>query len=78
MFKTLFKGVSLYNLEKHRFVAYTINAIKNNINDLIKMIKTRSATEGNDALSLHDDFEKDLPSQINLEDLFCDKCDYDE
>ena len=41
-FQTLFKCVSLYNLEKHRFVAYATNAIKNNINDLIKRIKTRT------------------------------------
>jgi RNA polymerase sigma factor (sigma-70 family) len=78
-YQTLFKCVSLYNLEKHRFVAYATNAIKNNMNDLIKRIKTRSSTEGNDALSLHEDVEKDLPSQdISLEDLFCDQCDYDD
>ena len=78
-YETLFKCVSLYNLEKHRFVAYATNSIKNNINDLIKRIKIRSSTEGNDALSLHDDVEKDLPSQdISLEDLFCDQCDYED
>ena len=76
-YKTLFKCVSFYNIEKHRFVAYASNSIRNNINDLIKRIKTRSATEGNDALSLHDDVEKDLQSQeVGIEDLFCDQCDY--
>ena len=78
-FTTLFKCVSVYNLEKHRFVAYATNSIKNNINDLIKRIKTRSATDGNAALSLHEDAEKDLPSQeVSLEDLLCDQCDLDE
>ena len=78
-YETLFKCVFLYNLEKHRFVAYATNAIKNNINDLMKRIKTRSSTEGNNALSLHADVEKDIPSQdISLEDLFCDQCDYEE
>jgi RNA polymerase sigma factor (sigma-70 family) len=78
-YKTLFKCVSFYNLEKHRFVAYATNAIKNNINDLIKRIKTRSATEGNDALSLHEDVERDFVSvDISLEDLFCNECDYKE
>jgi len=78
-FTTLFKCVSVYNLEKHRFVAYATNSIKNNINDLIKRIKTRSATEGNAALSLHEDTEKDLPSQeVGLEDLLCEQCDLDE
>ena len=76
-YKTLFKCVSFYNLEKHRFVAYASNSIRNNINDLIKRIRTRNATEGNDALSLHDDAEKDLPSQeVGIEDLFCNQCDY--
>ena len=78
-YQSLFKCVSLYNLEKHRFVAYATNAIKNNINDLIKKIRTRSSTEGNEALSLRDDVEKDLPSQdISLEDLLCDECDYED
>ena len=78
-YETLFKCITLYNLEKHRFVAYATNSIKNNINDLIKRIKIRSATEGNDALSLHEDVEKDLPSEdISLEDLLCDQCDYDD
>jgi RNA polymerase sigma factor (sigma-70 family) len=78
-YETLFKCVFLYNLEKHRFVAYATNSIRNNLNDLIKRIKTRNSTEGNDALSLHDDVEKDLPSQdIGLEDLFCEECDFEE
>ena len=78
-YQSLFKCVSLYNLEKHRFVAYATNAIKNNINDLIKKIRIRSSTEGNDALSLHEDIEKELLSQdISLEDLLCDECDYED
>jgi len=78
-YQSLFKCLSLYNLEKHRFVAYATNAIKNNMNDLIKRIKIRSATEGSDAISLHDDVEKDLPSQdISLEDLLSDECDYED
>ncbi|OPJ57631.1 sigma-70 family RNA polymerase sigma factor [Clostridium chromiireducens] len=76
-YKSLFKCVSMYNLERHRFVAYATNSIKNNMNDLIKRIKTRSSTEGYGALSLLDNFEKDLPSHdISLEDLFCEECDY--
>ena len=78
-YKSLFKCVSLYNLEKHRFVAYATNAIRNNMNDLIKRMKTRSSTDGSDSLSLHNDVEMDLPSQdISLENLFCDKCDYED
>ena len=48
-------------------------------NDLIKKIRIRSSTEGNDALSLHEDVEKELLSQdISLEDLLCDECDYED
>ncbi|MDR3593195.1 sigma-70 family RNA polymerase sigma factor [Clostridium sp.] len=78
-YKSLFKCVSMYNLEKHRFVAYATNAIKNNMNDLIKKIKTRSSTEGIDALSLHDDVEKNLLSQeIPPEISLCEMCDYED
>ena len=78
-YKSLFKCVSMYNLEKHRFVAYATNAIKNNMNDLIKRIKTRSSTEGNNALSLHDDVEKEFPSQeISTEISLCEMCDYED
>lgn len=69
-YETLFKCVHLYNLEKHRFVAYATNSIKNNLSDLIKRIKIRNSTDGNDALSLHADVEVELLSQeISLEDL---------
>lgn len=78
-YQSLFKSVSMYNLEKHRFVAYATNAIKNNMNDLIKRIKTRSSTEGSDALSLHDDVEKEFPSEeISTETSLCELCDYDD
>ena len=69
----------MYNLEKHRFVAYATNAIKNNMNDLIKRIKNRSSTDGNDALSLHGNVEEDLLSQeISSEVLLCEMCDFQD
>ncbi|AGX41471.1 sigma-70 family RNA polymerase sigma factor [Clostridium saccharobutylicum] len=78
-YHSLFKSVHMYNLEKHRFVAYATNAIKNNMSDLIKRIKTRRSTEGNDALSLHDNFEKDIPShEISPEVSLCEMCDYED
>ena len=78
-YQSLFKSVSMYNLEKHRFVAYATNAIKNNMNDLIKRIKTKKSTEGTDALSLHDDVEKDFPSlEVSTETSLCEMCDYDD
>ena len=78
-YETLFKCVSLYSLEKHRFVAYATNSIKNNLNDLIKRVIIRNSTDGNDSLSLHADVEAELLSQDNsLEDLFFNEYDYEE
>lgn len=78
-YKSLFKCVSMYDLEKHRFVAYASNAIRNNINDLIKRVKSRSNAEGNDVLCLNDNFEKNLPSQeLSTEVLLCEKCDFQD
>lgn len=78
-YHSLFKSVSMYNLEKHRFVAYATNAIKNNMNDLIKRTKTRRSTEGSDALSLHYDVENDFPGlEISTETSLCEMCDYED
>ena len=78
-YQSLFKSVSMYNLEKHRFVAYATNAIKNNMGDLIKRIKTRKSTEGSDALSLHNDVEKEFPElEISTETSLCEMCEYED
>ena len=78
-YQSLFKSVYMYNLEKHRFVAYATNAIKNNMSDLIKRIKTRRSTEGYDALSLHDDVENGFPDfEISTETSLCEMCDYED
>ncbi|NOW05041.1 sigma-70 family RNA polymerase sigma factor [Clostridium beijerinckii] len=78
-YKSLFKSVSMYNLEKHRFVAYATNAIKNNVNDLIRKMNFRSSTDSNDALSFNDNFEEDIPSQeISIEASLCEICDYED
>ncbi|MFL0165113.1 sigma-70 family RNA polymerase sigma factor [Candidatus Clostridium helianthi] len=78
-YHSLFKSVSMYNSEKHRFVAYATNAIKNNMNDLIKRTKTRRSTEGSDALGLHDDVENDFPElEISTEASLCEMCDYED
>lgn len=78
-YETLFKCVHLYNLEKHRFVGYAISSIRNNLNDLIKRVKIRNSTDGNNSLCLHADVEEELLSQdISLEDLFSEECDYEE
>ncbi|NFT08353.1 sigma-70 family RNA polymerase sigma factor [Clostridium botulinum] len=75
-YKNLFKCLNSYNLEKHRFVAYATNGIKNNINDLIRKTKNRDNSEGSSALILTDNLEHTLPSNNpNLEEILCNKCD---
>ena len=77
-YKNLFKCLSQYKLENHRFVAYATNGIKNNLSDLIKRCKTRSSTEGNDALPFSQDLEENLIDNDNLEEELCNKCDVEE
>ncbi|NFG28695.1 sigma-70 family RNA polymerase sigma factor [Clostridium botulinum] len=75
-YKNLFKCLNSYNLEKHRFVAYATNGIKNNLNDLIKRSKNRANSEGSSALTLTDNLEHTLPSNnLNLEEILCNQCD---
>ncbi|MBN1065396.1 sigma-70 family RNA polymerase sigma factor [Clostridium botulinum] len=75
-YKNLFKCLNSYNLEKHRFVAYATNGIKNNLNDLIKRSKNRDNSEGSSALTLTDNLEHTLPSNNpNLEEMLCNQCD---
>ena len=57
-YKVLFKCVSLYKTESHRFVAYAINGIKNGINDLIRHYKTHEPSNENyQSLSICDYLE---------------------
>lgn len=59
-YKTLFKCIKLYDLEKHRFVAYATNAIKNTINYLIR--SASNATKNIPTLALSSNLEQTLPS----------------
>ncbi len=75
-YKNLFKCLNSYNLEKHRFVAYATNGIKNNLNDLIKKSKNRDNSEGLSALTLTDNLEHTLSNNENLEEILCNECDF--
>ena len=57
-YKTLFKCIQVYNLERHRFAAYATRAIKNQINLLIRNSIRRSRGDGPSAFILDDSFEK--------------------
>lgn len=68
-YKTLFKCVLLYNKDKHRFVAYATNAIKNSVNYLIRVSVRRSSAEGKEALILDNKLEQLLHTDLdNIED----------
>jgi RNA polymerase sigma factor (sigma-70 family) len=59
-YKTLFKCVNMYNPDKHRFVAYATNAIKNSVYHLIRTSIRRSGVEGSAALILDGNFDHTL------------------
>ena len=63
-YHTLFKCVNLYDLDKHRFVAYATNAIKNSINLLIRTSIRRNNSEGPEAFVLDGNLENTLFSDL--------------
>lgn len=71
----LFKCISLYRTEMHRFVAYATNGIKNNIHDLIrKNIKINKIYGLSIILDnyVEETFKADIPE---IAELLCDKYD---
>jgi len=78
-FSTLFYCICKYRLEAHRFIAYATNAIKNNINDLIKKTVKQNGLNKFLTLSLYDDAIDFLAShENNLEENLCLINDFDE
>ena len=75
-YRILFKCISLYKLENHRFVAYATNGIKNSINDLIKSNLKNNKISGSASLTIdnyiEDTWSADIP---RLEDILCNKYD---
>jgi len=63
-YRTLFKCVSLYKTDKHRFVAYATNAIKNSVNHLIRTSVKRKGAEGSGEFTLDGNLENILYSDI--------------
>ena len=63
-YRTLFKCVRLYNLDKHRFVAYATNAIKNCVSLLIRASVRRNGSEGPGSYILDGKLEHTLSSDL--------------
>jgi RNA polymerase sigma factor (sigma-70 family) len=68
-YRILFKCVSMYNPDNHRFVAYASNGIKNSVNHLIRRSIKRSGSEGSEAYIFESSLENILYSDIeHIED----------
>lgn len=77
-YKILFKCISLYKTESHRFVAYATNGIKNSINNLIRVnVKTKNL-HGLETTPYDNYIEETyITSAPKIEELLCSKYDSD-
>lgn len=77
-YRILFRCVDMYELSRHRFVAYATNGIKNSIYYLVTRSIKFSPIHGQGSQILTDEFMQTLvSSDIGTEDLLCRKCEYE-
>ena len=75
-YRILFRCISLYKTETHRFVAYATNGIKNSINDLIKKQLKNSRIQGSSVNSIDKYVEESYKADIpEMSDILCSKHD---
>ena len=90
-YRVLFNCIRLYDPEKHRFVAYATNGIRNSINFLIRSSIRKDKSDGPETLILDDNLENILSHDLGFieDELFkvvfrkklkdaLNKLDYDE
>ncbi|WP_160680832.1 sigma-70 family RNA polymerase sigma factor [Clostridium sp. C8-1-8] len=65
-YKALFNCIKLYNPEKHRFVAYATNALKNSVNCLIRKSVRRQKTYGSKVVILDTTLENIACCDMNF------------
>ena len=75
-YRILFYCLKKYSTEKHRFVAYATNGIKNSINDLIEKHQRRSLAEGNESLIFTEKLENCLQSDQLIDENLCLRIEY--
>lgn len=68
-YQSLFKCLSLYNIENHRFVGYATAGIKNNINDLIRKNIKRNPSEGCEVLTYDYSIIDSCIDDMNIEEI---------
>lgn len=72
---SLFKCIKLYNPENHRFVAYATNAIKNNLNYLIRRNLVHREITSQDTLTSTGTLDHlNLPTNENIDDSILYTC----
>lgn len=78
-FTTLFTCLSKYESDSNRFAAYAMNAMKRNINFLIRKLLSKADVDGSFTLSFDDDLENYIATDTKpLDDDLCLLCDYEE
>lgn len=78
-YKILLHCIELYDLDKHRFVAYATNGIKNSINYIIRHNVQYNNINGTSAQILTSEIEESLISgDMSTEDILCTKCDHEQ
>ncbi|MBL4932141.1 sigma-70 family RNA polymerase sigma factor [Clostridium paridis] len=65
-YRVLFNCIRLYNPEKHRFVAYATNGIRNSINFLIRSSIRKDKSDGPETLILDDNLENILSHDLGF------------
>lgn len=78
-FITLFTCLSKYEPDSNRFAAYAMNAMKRNINFLLRNFLSKADTDSSSILSLDDNLEHYISSHTKpLDEDLCLLCDYEE
>ncbi len=75
-YKSIAKCLLLYDKNRHRFVAYAINAIKNNLKDLIKTSYKKSSITSYNLIHLTNELQDALKSNdISPDEIVMNKLD---
>lgn len=78
-YRILFKCISLYKTESHRFVAYATNGIKNSINDLIRKNVKSNSIQNSGSIAPFDNYVEETFNSHSpqIEDILCSTYDSD-
>lgn len=66
-YQYLLHAIDVYDVNKHRFVAYGTSAIKNNLNHLIKVSANRNKIDGYEKFSYIDDYDTIIDDNFEID-----------